>query len=199
MKDRIKILILLAFVGFSLNTRGQVYELSKNGTSIRVKGSSNLHDWTMELKSFSSGINIHQDGTTGNLDKVTFTCRTSDLRSESSLMDKKAHEALKSNTFPEIRFESISGTNLAFSEGKFTGNLEGRLNIAGKTKTVDIPFSGSANPNNTITITAETNLLMSSFDIAPPTAMLGTLKTGDKISVSLSLQYVMTGTADLSK
>jgi len=32
---------------------------------------------------------------------------------------------------------------------------------------------------------------MSDFDITPPTAMLGTLKTGDKVKVSFSFQFLM--------
>jgi len=182
----------LVFAAIPLMAAGQNYELSKNGTTITIKGTSTLHDWKMDVKAYTSDLHVAQNGTAASIDNVTFSCRTTDLKSESSLMDKKAYEALKSGNFPEIKFEGISKTDIVLNDNKFSGNLKGILNIAGKAETVTIPFSGSVDGNNTINIVAEADLAMSSFNITPPTAMLGTLKTGDKISISLSLQYVKT-------
>jgi len=192
MKEKIKYLIILALTALPLTASGQNYELSKNGTTIIIKGTSSLHNWEMDVRAYNSEIQVDHEGSTAGIYNVSFVCRATDLKSESNLMDKKAYDALKAKDFPEIKFESTSKTEIVINDNKFSGNLNGRLIIAGKTETVTIPFSGSVDGNNAISISAETDLLMSRFNIAPPTAMLGTLKTGDKISISLSLQYVRT-------
>ena len=197
MKEKMKYLIILAFTALPLMTAGQNYELSKNGTTIIIKGTSSLHNWEMDVRAYNSEIQVDNEGSTAGIYNVSFVCRATDLKSESSLMDKKAYDALKAKDFPEIKFESTSKTEIVINDNKFSGNLNGRLIVAGKTEQVTIPFSGSVDGNNTISISAETDLLMSSFNIAPPTAMLGTLKTGDKISISLSLQYVRTAQLSL--
>lgn len=197
MKEKMKYLIILAFTALPLMAAGQNYELSKNGTTIIIKGTSSLHNWEMDVRAYTSEIQVDQEGSTADIHNVSFVCRATDLKSESSLMDKKAYDALKAKDFPEIKFESTSKTEIVINDNKFSGNLNGRLIIAGKTEPVTIPFSGSVDGNNTINIVAEADLSMSSFNITPPTAMLGTLKTGDKISISLSLQYVRTAQLSL--
>lgn len=197
MKEKMKNLIILAFAALPLTAAGQNYELSENGTTIIIKGTSSLHNWEMDVRAYTSEIKVDNEGSTADIYNVSFVCRATDLKSESNLMDKKAYDALKAKDFPEIKFESTSKTEIVINDNKFSGNLNGRLIIAGKTEIVTIPFTGSVDGNNTISISAETDLLMSRFNIAPPTAMLGTLKTGDKISISLSLQYVRTAQLSL--
>jgi hypothetical protein len=191
MKNTIKILLLLVSAGLSLLSEGQAFELSKTGTAVVIKGTSSLHDWEMNLKAFNSNFQLNQEGSLiKGFENVTFSCKATDIKSEYSLMDKKAYDALKADDFPEIKFSAISG-NVLTAEGKtFKGSLSGELNVAGETHDVIIPFNGIFTDNKTINITASTDLAMSSFNITPPTAMMGALKTGDKISVLLSLQFV---------
>jgi hypothetical protein len=191
MKNISKILLSLVLTGFSLLSEGQTFELSKTGTAVAIKGTSSLHDWEMDLKAFNSGFQFNKEGPLiKGLDNVTFTCNATDIKSESSLMDKKAYEALKADDFPEIKFSGISSTGLVADGKKIKGDLKGKLNVAGETQDVIIPFDGTFTDSKTIKIIATTDLTMSSFNIIPPTAMLGALKTGDKISVSFSLQFV---------
>jgi len=191
MRNIVKILLIVAISGQPLISEGQKFELSKDGTAAVIKGTSSLHDWEMNLKAFNSDFQLNQEGSSIKaFDNVTFTCKANDIKSESSLMDKKAYEALKADDFPEIRFSGMSGTGLVADGRNITGTLKGRLNVAGETQDVTIPFNGTFTDSKTININASTDLTMSSFNITPPTAMLGALKTGDKISVSFSLQFV---------
>ncbi len=191
MKNISKIILLLVLTGFSLLSEGQAFELSETGTAVVIKGTSSLHDWEMNLKAFNSGFQLNQEGSSIKaLENVTFSCKATDIKSEYSLMDKKTYDALKADDFPEIKFSSISSTELVADGRKITGILEGKLHVAGEMQDVTIPFNGIFTDSKTINIIASTDLTMSSFNITPPTAMLGALKTGDKISVSFSLQFV---------
>jgi hypothetical protein len=197
MKNLIKILIIAALAGWPLITEGQKFELSKAGTAISIKGTSSLHDWEMNLQSFNSAFQLNREGEMiKGFNNVTFSCKATDIKSEYSLMDKKAYDALKADRYPEIRFESISSPGMNINGKEFTGTLRGKLNIAGETKDITIPFKGALSDRNTISITASADLAMSSFNITPPTAMLGALKTGDEISVLFSLHFVHTEKQD---
>jgi polyisoprenoid-binding protein YceI len=109
-------------------------------------------------------------------------------------MDRKAYSALKVTAFPEIKFTSISAIGISPDNNKFRDNLAGNLFIAGKSVPVSIPLTGALsniNGTNKIDVSGEIELKMSDFDITPPTAMLGTLKTGDKVKVLFSFQFLM--------
>jgi len=191
MKRVIKISFSLVLAALSLLSAGQTFELSNTGAAVVIKGTSSLHDWEMDLKVINSAFHIHQEGATiDGLENVTFSCKAKDIKSESSLMDGKAYDALKADKYPEIKFSGISTSGLVADGKKITGNLKGKLNVAGSTQDITIPFNGTFIDSKTININATADLLMSSFNITPPTAMLGTLKTGDKISVSFSMQFV---------
>ena len=186
---RITILFLLA--GISLIAEGQPFELSESGTLIAIKGTSTLHDWQMDLTSFNSAFHLDRFGSEiEGFDNITFRCKAKDIKSESSLMDKKTYNALRADDYPFITYTGMSVTGLAIDGLHFTGNLTGKLNVAGKTRDVIIPFKGTFTDNRTISISAATVLKMSSFGVTPPTAMLGALKTGDEVTVSFSLQFV---------
>jgi YceI-like domain. len=184
----------LLLAGPTVNQKNQPFEISKEKESFLVTGTSTLHDWKMDLKIFDCNANFIMEGPRlTSIDQVAFNCKATDLKSDNSLMDKKAYSALKSGTFPEIKFNGISPIEISVNNNKFTDNLRGNLFIAGKSITVLIPINGtfsSINGNNIIEVSGETDLKLSSFNIVPPTAMLGTLKTGDGITVSFSLRFM---------
>ena len=66
----------------------------------------------------------------------------------------------------------------------------GILSIAGERKNVSIPFSGKFNSDNHFVVTGKEIIDMTEFDIKPPTAMLGALKTGEKVTVNYEFSFV---------
>jgi hypothetical protein len=184
----------LLLAGTTFNSKSQSFELSKENASIVISGTSTLHDWKMYLKTFDCTANFIQKGSELKvIDKVTFNCMATDLISDNSLMDKKAYSALKSKIFPEIKFNMISAMEISSDNNKFRDNLRGNLFIAGKSMPILIPFNGTLsniNGINIIEVNGETELKMSDFDISPPSFMMGALKTGDRITISFSLQFL---------
>jgi len=190
MKLPITIISILICTGLSPVTKETTFELSENSAEMIIAGTSSLHDWEMTLKSIDCKAQIEHEGDViERIDNISFSCLASDIKSGSSLMNKKAHDALKADAFPEIKFRGTSTTGLISEGNSFKGDVTGKLNVAGETTEAIIPFNGTFVDNNTVIITGRTELQMSSFKITPPAALLGTLKTGDKISVSFSLQF----------
>ena len=131
----------MILTGFSIVTIGGTFELAKAGTEVVIKGTSSLHDWSMDLKIVNCNVQFKQEGTTlKSIDNVSFSCKATDLKSESSLMDNKAYDALKAKAYPEIKFTWVSTSGLTTDGNKFSGNLKGKLVVAGETRDVTIPF-----------------------------------------------------------
>lgn len=180
--------LLLAIL--SLNASGQTFGLTGSDNKAVISGTSSLHDWDMNLGRFNSEFTLVKDGASiRSVDNVSFTCNPKDIKSESSLMDKKTYEALKADEFPQIKFQETSVSGLTSNGAKFSGNLIGKLTVAGQTRDVTVPFTGTLANNNNLDITANTEMNFSNFGMKPPTAMMGALKTGDKVKVSFSLHY----------
>jgi hypothetical protein len=186
----LRTLILIISVT-SLTSFGQLYELSNKGNEILIKGTSNLHDWQMNLIVSNCEAEFDKEGfQLRSIKKVNFSCEPSNIRSDYNLMDRKTYAALKADVYKVIKFNLLSKTELKSDDREFKGSLRGNLYIAGITNEVEVPFTGILNSDNTINVEGSFELRMSDFDISPPTAILGTLKTGDKITISFSLKLV---------
>jgi polyisoprenoid-binding protein YceI len=179
----------------SVNVRSQTYEIVKDSSSVKISGSSNLHDWRMDLRSFdcSASFQLHSPELTG-IDNAVFKANSTDLKSDNSLMDKKTYAALKSKTNPEIKFTQTQPVKIAQATSSFEANIKGDLEIAGKSNSIAIPIKGTVvNSHGTERINIKGNALISmySYDVSPPTFMMGVLKTSDKVTVSFSLQFIV--------
>jgi hypothetical protein len=186
-------ILSLFWTGITISSKNQSFELSKDSTYFQIIGTSTLHDWKMNLGIFDCSANFVLNGfQLKGIDEVTFNCKATDLKSENSLMDKKAYSALKSMTFPEIKFNMTSAIIISSNTNQFSENLKGNLLLAGKSVAVTIPVTGKLNDFNgikTIDVKGKTELKMSDFDISPPAFMMGALKTGDKVAIIFSLRF----------
>lgn len=187
-------ILSLFWTGTTISSKNQSFELSKDSTSFQIMGTSNLHDWKMNLGIFDCTANFFLSGSQlKGIDEVSFNCKSTDLKSDNSLMDRKAYSALKSKTFPEIKFNMTSTIEISSTSNQFTENLKGNLSLAGKSVAVAIPVTGKLydiNGIKTIEVQGKTELKMSNFNISPPTFMMGALKTGDKVTISFSLRFL---------
>lgn len=187
-KSTIRIIILSVAL-ISLNSFGKTYELSETGNEIIIKGTSNLHNWSMEVVTSNCVAEFDIEGVQlKNITNVDFTCKSKDIRSNNNLMDRKTYEAIRAERFPEINFTLLSSNGLVSAGREFNGTLKGNLTVAGTAREIVVPFEGILNNDNTISVEGSVELKMSDFKIDPPTALLGALKTGDLITITFSLK-----------
>ncbi|HEX2967529.1 MAG TPA: YceI family protein [Bacteroidales bacterium] len=183
------LLICITILTLEPVTRAQVYELSPAGSKVIITGTSSLHDWEMDVKHFTSSFQLDHEGlSVKNIRKVIFNCKAHDIKSDNSLMDKKTYDALKADEFPEISFSGTTVSDLISEGTSIKGNLKGTLSLAGQKHEITIPFKGTLK-DRIVDISASAELTFSGYGMQPPTAMLGTLKTGDKVKVNFTLQY----------
>ena len=108
-------------------------------------------------------------------------------------MDKRMRKLLKADDHPEIIFEL---TNLEWTASPEAGKNQiqlktmGNVKVAGVEKTITLEVTGNLEPNGTIRFTGSKKLLMTDFNIKPPTMFFGRLKTGDEITVYFEIVLI---------
>jgi polyisoprenoid-binding protein YceI len=179
-------LILTLFVIPHLLT-GQIINLSGDSNSLKVSGTSSLHDWEMELTTFDASAQLeNKDNGSYIISDARFSANANNLVSEKSMMTNKAHEALKAEKQPEIKFEQTGTLEISGNQnGTYT--IAGNLTIAGKTKPVEIALNTNTNSQKKVSVSGNTTLKMTDFDVEPPTVMFGTIKTADEVTINFNL------------
>ena len=159
-----------------------------------IKGTSSLHDWQCVVEKQDGSATIN---TTGTLKITALNIRfivksiksvKEDGKYYDESMDKNAYKALSAEAFPEIVYTLVSTSNVKTSGKTTTLTATGNLTIAGKTNKITFPVKAIVNGNN-VTFTGATKFKMSLFGIKPPTALLGTIKTGDEITIVMNTTY----------
>jgi len=103
-------------------------------------------------------------------------------------LEKNMLKTLKADKYPEIRYQlttyQIAGEA---TDNAMTLQAVGTLTIAGQQKTIEMLVKSNRGAEGNATATGTQAILMTDFGIKPPVFMLGTLKTGNKITVSFKL------------
>lgn len=161
-------------------------------SQIIIKGTSNLHDWEENVEKFNVilDLNFNNQQVT-QIEKVHVNLKSKSIVSENNIMTNKTHEALRVEKYPDIEFKLVSVDKLSSADGKFSGTLSGDVTLSGVTKRITVPFSG-VQAADKITIKGSKELNMSDFNIKPPSAMLGALKTGNEVTISFQLNFQIT-------
>jgi polyisoprenoid-binding protein YceI len=198
MKNNIKqilVLTTICIMGFSSLLKAQTtYKLNESkDMDMKLSGTSTLHKWTMEAKTFSGGADFNfKSGNPGELISVkalTFSLEVANLKGSESGLNKNAYKALKAKEYKDIDYKLLSATISPVKNNKFLIKAHGNLTIAGVTKEIDMDVECIVNEDKTITCTGSEKLNMTDYAVKPPTFMLGAMKTGDAITLDFTLVY----------
>ncbi|WP_173003026.1 YceI family protein [Chitinophaga sp. SYP-B3965] len=178
------LILMLALVTASF---AQVKYHAKENVNLSVSGTSSMHDWDMKSSKGESNVTFTMNaaGQITGLSSLSFVTLAKELKSEHSAMDKNAYKALKTSQSPIIAYNLTSAT-LA-PDG--TIKCQGKLTIAGVTKDADLAATSRINPDKSITIKGSKKISMQQFDVAPPTFMMGAVKTGNDVTISFDITY----------
>jgi len=188
MKTTTKLATLGAAALFLASSFAQVtaqtaYQSSTTRTTI--KGTSTLHDWDMTSSKGQTKASFTVEGNQiKGISSLSFTVPAESLNSDKSGLDKNAYKALNTDKHKNITFTMTSGTVTPSGNNTFQVKATGNLTIAGTTKQTTITANGQFNPSDkSIAVTGATKFKMTAYNVKPPTVMMGTIKTGDEITV----------------
>jgi hypothetical protein len=183
--NNVRLLGILFFTLLSIGLHSQEkFELAKADQKFIVKGTSSLHDWHMESNEGLGSCLINQTNGSLNVQNAEVKFKAESLKSGKNGMDKNAYKALKTKEAEWIDFK-LSSFELA-DGGK--GIAKGNLTVAGFTKSVTFQVEMSQK-SDLLTVTGTTTFLLTDFKIEPPTALLGTIKTGDEVTIEFNLTF----------
>jgi polyisoprenoid-binding protein YceI len=188
-------LALTALLAIAGSAQAQSVRLAVGPDSkLWVEGGSNLHDWSCKASAIDAAIDVDEAFLKGTpitptlLKKVTVKVPVRNLKCGHGGMDNNLYKALKANDSPEISyilatFDVVPGT----VADSFTVKTVGALTVAGTEKTVNMDVTAARMPDGGVRAEGELPLLMTDFGVKPPRALLGTLRTDNKITVKFSL------------
>ena len=186
----IKSLLLSSVVFLFLSTNlsnAQQFSLTKNRESkLIVYGTSNIHDWEVVAESFE-GTLLLTSKEAGLLEKLTVQLLAEGLKSGKSGMDKNTYKALKTNTHKHITFKLKGVTEVVEkTAGIYTAKTTGDLTIAGVTNTISLSITVQVKGNE-VQLSGSKAVKMTDYGVEPPKALLGTIKTGDEVTIKFNV------------
>lgn len=150
-------------------------------SDMTLSGTSSLHDWESTVETEQMDVTMHiEDADPLLLGHLRLEIPVKSIKSGKSIMDKKTYEALKSSKFPAISYEVEV---FDYNNGEVIAS-DGKLKVAGEERLVPVTALYSKENNSRImTFQGSVSFKMTDFNIEPPTAMLGTLKTGEYYNI----------------
>ena len=176
---------------FSTNSIiAQTYNVNNGASNLKVEGTSNVHDWEITAKDLQGSMKVQMtDGQLVQIDQIQLTVVAESLKSGKGGMDKNTYKALKTDKHKNITYQLQKVNNLdCTSKTDCKVTTTGVLTIAGTKQTVDMVFSAKVSGDK-IVLTGERKIKMSEFKIDPPTAMFGTITTGDDVTIKFQIAF----------
>lgn len=176
------ILLTMLFTTLSLHTNAQK-NYTVNKSTFEVAGTSTVHDWVMKSTEGTGSANLTvKDSKLAGLNSLTITLLAESLKSSKTSMDKVAYEALNTETNQTIEYVLKSAEKI----NETTWNLTGIYTIAGVSKEYQTQVRVTAD-NGTFTLQGSNQITFGDFEMTPPKAALGVVKTGKDLTVIFNI------------
>ena len=183
----------IALLGYGLfifsGAFAQVKYTCKNNLSLTLSGTSTLHDWDMKSSqgTFKGVFTLNSEGAITAVTGLSFTTTAQSLKSGHDEMDKNAYKALKTEKAATISFVGGSTTITNLDATDFVVKSNGKLTIAGTTLDAEITATCIVKIDKSISVMGSKKISMKDFAMAPPTFMMGTIKTGNDVTLKFDL------------
>ncbi len=178
-------LLLMFPVLLAFSSAAQVKYHAKDDLQIVVSGTSTMHDWEMKTSKGVSDVTVtlNADGGLSGVSAMSFTVPAESLKSDHKGMDKNAYKALKTGANTSISYTLTNATINPDGDIK----CQGKLTIAGTTLDADLIATGQLNADKSISVKGSKKISMKAYNMTPPSFMLGTVKTGNDVTVHFNL------------
>ena len=191
LKTQFGTLLTLLIVVCNFNTLvAQDSKVVLAESKLKVLGTSNLHDWEIDAKAMSGKATMAiEAGDLKSIKNLDFALEVEQLKSGKSGMDNNTFKALNSKTYKTINYKLVSVTKITeISAGNFTVETQGDLTISGVTKRINQTFTVKIIGKKAV-FSGKTKIDMTVYGVKPPTALMGTIKTGKDVTVDFKVTY----------
>lgn len=152
-------------------------------TELKILGTSTLHDWEMvSSEATGEGLLQIQNGKLQQVQSLRVAMPAESIKSGKNAMDKNTYAALNTKKNKQIIFELVEMAN----SGADTWKVDGNFTIAGVTKPASFEVKGTQ-VGEDYRFVGEYPFKLTDYSIDPPTALLGTVKTGNEVSMQFKI------------
>jgi len=205
-----KFFFILLATAFAVNAAAQTtdgvrLEL-RRGSELSFEGTSTLHAFHCKTTKMDATVQVDPTYAKARLSQLRWPLKTVEIvipvksiTCGSKGLEENMYKSLKADKYPEIRYElsTYDIPSATATDDGFTLQATGKLMIAGQQKTIEMVIKADRQGDGNATATGKRDLLMTDFGIKPPVFMLGTLRTGNKVTVSFKLIATPRGLASL--
>ncbi|ALJ05021.1 hypothetical protein APS56_07735 [Pseudalgibacter alginicilyticus] len=178
--------LLVLFIFTSGKTQAQEFNLNNQESSLKVLGTSNVHDWELDAENLSGKISF-KNLNECLIEAINVVVTAESLKSGKSSMDKNTFKALKTDDHKTITFQLVEAKSVTSKgAGVFAVKSSGDLTIAGTKKRISLDFDVNTNGGKAI-LTGEKKINMTDFKVEPPKAMFGAITTGEELTIKFSI------------
>ena len=174
------------------------------GSTLWIEGTSTLHEWSTRTDSIGLVFRI-AGGTARPADAhglealiraqgvhgVVVDVPVHSLRSKEAKLDRNLWRAMRTDEYPNVHFVLSGYAPGPVRNGSDTlaVRAKGTLTICGRARPIELEALAHADGGGLWLVGSE-ELLMTDYDIKPPTMMMGTIRTGNRIQVHYRLLLV---------
>lgn len=187
------LLLLSVSAGSAVAQQNAVQLLDKS--TMQIEGTSNVHDWTADVEQLNFDITFNtsalaSDSLSNPVENLSLTIPVEKMKSGKGGLDRRMHDALKSDNYPNITF-NLTSSELAeqTSDSTFQLNTTGTVTIAGVSRDISFPVMGTIQDNGTFKFAGDYEINMQDYDVDPPTAMFGAVRSGEMVTISFELFF----------
>jgi len=183
-------LITILTVPTSLKAQGNYKLAEGTAASVKVLGSSNVHDWTMTATAMDSQGDFKLEGNElKGLSTLSFSVAFKSLKSEHESMDSRTYKSVNASKYPNVTYKLNSAMVTATEKNKYLIKTKGELTISGITQSITMDVTAVINADNTITCTGAEKIKLTDYGIKPPSFMLGAMKVANDLTIQFTLIY----------
>lgn len=168
----------------TITAQSQNHYALKSSTST-VQGTSSLHEWESEITGVEfKGVLITDANSVREIKSTELKIPVEGIKStKGKIMDTKTYEAFNYKKNPYVTYKYISAKVNA------TGGWEinGTLSMAGSSQPIVLNAITKVLPNGEVRVTSSKKIKMTEFNMQPPTAVMGTIKVGDEVTLTFDL------------
>ena len=154
-----------------------------------VHGTSSLHDWKSQVtKVECTGTFQSKSNTLESMKNVQVKIAVEGIKSsEGRIMDRKTYEAFDSEKNPLITYAFATARIQMDKSDSVIINTSGTLTMAGTARPIELTAKGKMLSNGDLQFSFSKNLKMTDYNMKPPTAVLGTIKVGNEITLNFNM------------
>lgn len=170
--------------------------LNPKSSKLTITGTSSLHDWQCTVEQYTGVLQaVYTSNEFSDLRSLSFSATVNSIRSikeDGSYyekgMDKNVYRAMKSDQHPSLTFSLTKVNSIAPAGRDYQIQVTGNLRMAGVTKPVSFSALGRIEQGGMV-FEGTVPLKMTDYSIDPPTALFGTIKTGNAVDVHFKMVF----------